>query len=405
MRIALSTVALSIAVLSLSSGAHAHDAARAPEKTPLIAPNPIPPSQQPKPETLPAITKSRVELVFVIDTTGSMGGLIEGAKRKIWSIANEVMKAKQKPEVRIGLVAYRDKGDAYVTQTVPLTSDLDKIFAQLMALHADGGGDGPEHVNAGLSDAVTKMVWTDSKDVLKLVFLVGDAPPHMDYGDDVKYAETAQQAVRKNIYINTIQCGRESETTRVWRDIAYRSEGKYAAIAQDGAVVALATPYDGDLARLAAELDGTALRYGKKAERAARAKDDFSASKMAEAAPAPTAADRAVAKAKSAPAAEASSDLVSLSTTSGGAAAGIASVPAEALPDALVGKSSSEQKAIVESLQKKRAAIQNQIAELEKKRDAHLADQRKASGETKDSFDAQVVDMIQAEGKRVGLTF
>ena len=62
--------------------------------------------------------KPRIEVCFVLDTTGSMGGLIEGAKQKIWSIANEMISAKPTPELRLGLVAYRDRGDEYVTQDV-----------------------------------------------------------------------------------------------------------------------------------------------------------------------------------------------------------------------------------------------------------------------------------------------
>ena len=129
---------------------------------------------------VPASRKPRVEVVFALDTTGSMSGLIDGAKRKIWSIVNEIQKAEQKPEVRLGVVAYRDRGDAYVTQTIPLSDDIDAVYAQLMRLSADGGGDEPEDVNAALHEAVNNMAWSDGKGVLKLVFLVGDAEPHMD---------------------------------------------------------------------------------------------------------------------------------------------------------------------------------------------------------------------------------
>src|SRR4029450_982864 len=65
-----------------------------------------------------------LEMVFVLDTTGSMGGLLDGAKQRIWGIVNEVMQTESHPAVRIGLVAYRDHGDAYVTQVVPLTNDI-----------------------------------------------------------------------------------------------------------------------------------------------------------------------------------------------------------------------------------------------------------------------------------------
>src|SRR5688572_12554359 len=87
-----------------------------------------------------------VELVFVLDTTGSMTGLIEGAKAKIWSIANHAVSGQPTPEVRIGLVAYRDKNDAYETRWFDLTTDLDAVYENLMSFRAEGGGDTPEHV-------------------------------------------------------------------------------------------------------------------------------------------------------------------------------------------------------------------------------------------------------------------
>jgi len=84
-----------------------------------------------------------LEMVFVLDTTGSMGGLLEGAKQRIWGIVNEVMQSPSHPAVKIGLVAYRDRGDRYVTQVLPLTEDLDKVYTTLMEYEASGGGDAP----------------------------------------------------------------------------------------------------------------------------------------------------------------------------------------------------------------------------------------------------------------------
>src|SRR5690606_24999580 len=95
--------------------------------------------------TRPAAAK-RVEVVFVLDTTGSMGGLISAAKEKIWSIASTLADAQQAPEIAMGLVAYRDRGDAYVTRVVDLDRDLDSMYVELMQFTADGGGDGPEAV-------------------------------------------------------------------------------------------------------------------------------------------------------------------------------------------------------------------------------------------------------------------
>src|SRR5438105_10070703 len=137
--------------------------------------------------------KPHIEVCFVLDTTGSMGGLIEGAKQKIWSIANEMVSAKPTPEIRLGLVAYRDRGDEYVTKVFDLTNDIDATYAQLQSFRAAGGGDTPESVSEALDDAVKKISWSADKQVLKIIFLVGDAPPHMDYADGPKYPQVCKE--------------------------------------------------------------------------------------------------------------------------------------------------------------------------------------------------------------------
>src|SRR4051812_48357669 len=211
----------------------------------------------------PAGQKPRVEVVFCLDTTGSMGGLLEGAKQKIWSISNQIANGKPTPDLKIGLVAFRDKGDAYITQVHELTDDLDAVHAKLKTFQAQGGGDIPEHVNAALHDSVHKITWSTDKSTLRIIFLVGDAPPHMDYTDDVKYPETCKKACEKGIIINTIQCGNDSECTRFWKDIAVKSEGSYVGIQQDGGVVAaVATPFDKRLGEINTELSRTTLVYG-----------------------------------------------------------------------------------------------------------------------------------------------
>ena len=104
-----------------------------------------------------ASAKPTVEVAFVLDTTGSMGGLIEGAKRKIWSIATAIVDANPTAEIRMGLVAYRDIGDEYVTKTFNLTTDIQDLYANLLELKARGGGDWPESVNEALDVAVNKL--------------------------------------------------------------------------------------------------------------------------------------------------------------------------------------------------------------------------------------------------------
>src|SRR5204863_2364258 len=92
----------------------------------------------------PAVKKPKVEVVFCLDTTGSMGGLIEGAKAKIWSICNQIAGGKPTPDLKVGLVAFRDRGDEYVTKVFDLTDDLDAVYSDLKKFVAAGGGDVPE---------------------------------------------------------------------------------------------------------------------------------------------------------------------------------------------------------------------------------------------------------------------
>src|SRR5688572_16407947 len=223
--------------------------------TTIVAPKPAPDN------------RDTLEMVFVLDTTGSMGGLIDGAKQRIWGIINEVMQKPSKPRVRVGLVAYRDLGDEYVTKILPITEDLDKAYTTLMDYHAAGGGDTPENVRKALAEGVRSAGWSTPKNRLaQIVFLVGDAPPQ-NYNQEPDVLITTAEAVRKNMIVNTIQCGSLDGTKEIWQTIARRGEGKYFAIAQDGGVQAISTPYDTKLAELAAKLGKTYVTYGKKERR------------------------------------------------------------------------------------------------------------------------------------------
>ncbi len=225
-----------------------------------IPPTPIEPA--PIIEPIAANNASRIEVVFVLDTTGSMRGLIDAAKEKIWSIALSLAQARSAPEIRLGLVAFRDRGDHYVTQVTALSSDLDSIYATLMDYQAAGGGDTPESVNQALYDAVHRAGWSDSQDAYQAVFLIGDAPPHNNYPNGPRYPQVVAEAKRRGIVINTIQAGTSEATRHEWQAIAALGAGEYFQVDPSGNAVAIATPYDERLARLSAQLDATRLYYG-----------------------------------------------------------------------------------------------------------------------------------------------
>jgi Mg-chelatase subunit ChlD len=205
----------------------------------------------------PSQSKPRIEVCFVLDTTGSMGGLIEGAKQKIWSIANEMISAQPTPELKLGLIGYRDRGDEYVVKSFSLTDDIDAIYGHLREFQAAGGGDAPESVNEALAEAIHRMPWSSDHTVLKIIFLVGDAPPHMDYPNSPKYPDLCREAAKKDLIINTIQCGEMAETKPIWQEIAKLSEGSYVGISQSGNVAVISTPMDKELSRLNERIGAT----------------------------------------------------------------------------------------------------------------------------------------------------
>ncbi|HEY6547908.1 MAG TPA: vWA domain-containing protein, partial [Vicinamibacteria bacterium] len=231
--------------------------------------------------------RPRVEVAFVLDTTGSMGGLLEGAKRRIWSVARRMGEGRPRPDLRIALVAYRDRGDLYVTQVHDFTSDMDAVYARLMSFQADGGGDTPEHVSAALEAAVHRLQW--SANGMRVAFLVGDAPPHLDYQDGFDYRRHAREAVQRGIVVEAIECGTDPTTARVWTEIASLAQGHFARIDSNGGMPARVTPADAELARLNGELARTVVSYGSRDEQATAARKISGRMAM----PAPAAAEAA----------------------------------------------------------------------------------------------------------------
>jgi hypothetical protein len=340
-------------------------------------------------------TPPQVEVVFVLDTTGSMGGLLEGAKKKIWSIASEIARGKPSPRLKIGLVAYRDKRDAYVTKVTELSEDLDKVYGELLAFRADGGGDTPENVRQGMHDALTKIAWSTDKATLRIMFLVGDAPPHFDYTDVPPLEELCLSAVKAGIIINTVRCGPNVETGKVWKEIADKSEGTFFSIDQTGGVIAIATPFDKELGQLSDKLGGTVLAFGDARRKAAVASGEAAARDYAVEAK----ADRAVAKAASVRHSE--DDLIDGIREK---RVKLEELKEEQLPEELKKMTPEERKAHVEKKSKEREELRAKIVELSKKRDEFLAAEMKKRGDAKDSFDSSVLEALTQQAARKGIT-
>lgn len=344
--------------------------------------------------------KPRIEVCFVLDTTGSMSGLIEGAKEKIWSIANEMIAAKPTPELKLALIGYRDRGDEYVTKLTDLTADIDEIHGKLMEFSANGGGDGPESVNQALHEAVTKVSWSDDRDVLKIVFLVGDAPPHMDYEQDVRYPEVCQAAMKRDLVINAVQCGQEGETTKVWKEIAKLAEGKYIPLVQTGGMVRIAAPQDEQIATLNREIGGTLIGYGDPGARRGVAAKQAAAEA---AAPAAT-ADRLSYNAATGRTVQGGGELIDQLERG---EVKLDDVKAEDLPEEFRGLDEKELATAVEARRAKRKEIQARLEKLLEERNTFIIAEKKRIAESGkgDSFDEEVSGTVREQAARKGIEY
>jgi Mg-chelatase subunit ChlD len=347
-----------------------------------------------------------MEMVFVLDTTGSMGGLITGAKQRIWGIVNDVMQnSRSLSSVKVGLVAYRDRGDRYVTQVLPLTEDLDKVYSVLTDYQAEGGGDEPENVRRALAQGVANAGWSQpSANHAQILFLVGDAPPH-DYADEPDPLTTADLAVKQGIIVNTIQCGTSVTTKQVWEAIAQRGQGQYFLIPSDGGVQTISTPYDEQLTQLGNRLGRTFLAYGGGAGAAGvsyraglkDASDRIEESVVTNAAPV-AAADRSLNKALNS-----SAYIGDLLQDIENGSVKLEAVKVEDLPSELQKLSAEDRAKEIEKRLAERKEIRQQILSLSRQRTEYIkAEQQKRPG-AQNGFDVAVSNALRQQLAKKGI--
>ncbi len=348
-----------------------------------------------------AVAKPSVEVAFVLDTTGSMGGLIEGAKRKIWSIATAIVDSNPDADIRMGLVAYRDIGDEYVTKTIDLTADIQDLYANLLEFKARGGGDWPESVNAALDIAVNKLQWTPDNAARRIVFLVGDAPPHMDYAQDTKYPTTLAVARQKDIVVNAVLAGTARDTERVWRDIAQHGNGRFIPIPQDGGqIVVIETPYDDDIIILQKEINGTVIPYGPRELQQRTESKTRQLSQVAAAAPAMATDMASFLNKRSTASSEAMTGAGDLVSDVNSGRQKLAAVKDADLPEHLRKLSPEQRAAALDKQLQTRKLLNTKLAALVAKRDKLVAEQQAKAPPPTSSFDRAVAETLKAQTAR-----
>lgn len=277
-----------------------------------------------------------------------------------------------------------------------MSGDLQGLYGDLVRFVADGGGDTPESVNEALDAAVHDLRWSSDQNVRRIIFLVGDAPPHMDYANGPKYRHVIGNARDLGIIVNTVQAGQDPVTTEFWQDMAALGGGKYFCIPQDGGQVqVMSSPYDREIIELQLRIDRTALPYGsleKQGELRAKLSERA-------AAPAEVQVDNSEFYSKKSAAKEIVTGGGDLVDDVRNNVRRLDEINQNDLPADLRGLSGDKLKAAVDARQAEREKLEADMAGLVKQRDDYVAEElkRQKPGDAEDSFDKSVSEAISAQ--------
>jgi hypothetical protein len=343
-------------------------------------------------------TRRDVDLVIALDVSGSMEGLIDSAKQRLWDITNELAQARPTPNLRVAILSYGNPSygeqTGFVHLDLPFTSDLDAVSATLFAFRTDGGD---EYVSRAIQTSLDKLQWSQDHDALKIVFVAGNESAEQD--PRITIASATGAAARRGIVVNAIYCGSDGdEVSRAWQKLATNTNGLYASIDQNAAAVAnIATPFDEPLAALNAKLNETYIAMGREGERAREnlVQQDRNAAEMSPAA----AASRAVTKGGSLYRSE--WDLVD-AVQSGKA---VAEIPVDELPAELQALPLAEREAYVREKTEQRADLQRQIGALANERRQYIAEQKRDAPAGEQGLDAAILSGIRDVAATKGFTF
>jgi hypothetical protein len=143
-----------------------------------------------------------VQICFLLDATGSMKDEIQKLKDVIFSIHARIQKLPSNPELEFSTVAYKDVTDDWLVLGRPFTANIDTFQLNLEDVRASGGGDYPEDLGSGLAYTLDSLKWKDN--AVMFIFLIADAPPHVDYKTDKDYAWGMKQCRKRGIMLTSV---------------------------------------------------------------------------------------------------------------------------------------------------------------------------------------------------------
>lgn len=320
----------------------------------------------------------KIQMAILLDTSGSMSGLIDQARTQLWNIVNEFATTTQdgkRPTFELALYEYGKSSVSakagYIRRILPFTDNLDRVSEELFKLTTNGG---QEYCGQAIDRATQQLEWSDSPNDLKCIFIAGNEP--FTQGP-VDYRVACKNAITRGITVSTIHCGdRMAGINGKWGDGALLADGSFSSI-DHNARVAIEAPQDKELIKLSAEVNKTYVAYGTAEWRTSNSMrqtvQDGNASKSSSAA----GASRAIAKCNLLYCND-SWDLVDALKNG---KVKLVDIKDDQLPEAMRKMSQKEREAHIAALGKKRAELQKRVNELGKEREKYVAAERKKLAE------------------------
>jgi hypothetical protein len=367
---------------------------------PCLAADPKP--ADPKPVIENKIgTEPKIQIAILLDTSGSMDGLINQTREQLWRIVNTFATAKKegkRPRLELALYQYGNdsipSAQHYVQRVVPLTTDLDKVSEALFKLSTNGGS---EYCGAAISHAIGELEWSPNPKDLKLIYIAGNEP--FTQGP-ISFRDAVKTSIGRGIVVNTIHAGTEQQgLSDSWAEAAKLADGNFLFIDSNRAVARVDAPQDVELARLSHEMNKTYIAYGGKAKEAVARQEaqDKNAMGMS----ASSMSTRAAAKAS--PMYRNSEwDLVDAKKDG----KPMAAIAAEELPAEMRGLNEKQRDEFVEKKAKERADLQAQIAKVSAEREQYVqGEMKKRTKDTSKSMDDALIESAKGQAQKADFAF
>lgn len=339
-----------------------------------------------------------IDLALCLDTSGSMSGLINAARQKLWAIVDEMSQAQPAPKLRVALLTFGNDGhdpeNGWVSVDSPFTDDLDVVSQTLFAMQTNGG---TEYVGRVLQYA-DQLAWSPSGDALKIVVVAGNESADQDR--EVPFQSMCQALVARGIMVNALYCGSpEDDVAPGWREVARLADGRYASIDHDHGTIVIPSPFDDRLAELNSALNETYLPFGARGEEGRTnqlAQDANAASLNSEAA-----ASRCAVKAQGLY--FCAWDLVDACDTG---QVKLDEIEVDELPEAMQTMTGDQRRHYVEQTRLRRAEIKREIDQITAKRKAFVADEMKRRAvDDSNAFDGVLRRSIREQAAERGFQF